>query len=306
MPFATQPVMHRWCAAILAVLLSVFASGCSDEAYSQDSPEATIATARMMVERGEARKLGNLIYAENEDERKLYLRFGLFLGNLEKLGSAIGKKFPDEVAELKAKAEEAAAGGKGNALVAQLSSAVRPQGNRRNRNRNQPPADPKAQQEAFADAIKVIFADPYGWLRESESRMTAVYVSDNTAALLWDEKPILPPIGMVMKRDDRDGRWYFVLPTNAPGISGFMPKRPQEFQLWGSLITVFDNTVKDLTKDVESGSIRSLEGVSRAAGEKAFIPVAISFFALSQYQEAKRKEAAAAKAAPAPAAVGSP
>lgn len=149
-------------------------------------------------------------------------------------------------------------------------------------------------EQAFNDGVKRIFADPYGWLRESENRLTVEMVNDNTAALLWDGKPILAPIGMVMKKDERDN-WCFVLPTNIPGLSQFMPKTDKEFMLWGSIIATFDNVAVDLTKDVREGRLTSFDSVATKAGEKAFIPAAMTFAAYGAYVEAKKKETADAK-----------
>ncbi len=99
---------------------------------------------------------------------------------------------------------------------------------------------------------------------------------------------------MIMKKDT-DVLWYFVLPTNMPGISNVMPKTDKEFQIWGSLITVFDKAVIDLTKEVKAGHIHSLEDLSHKAGEMALPPAMIVVLAFGELEQAKKKEAAVAK-----------
>jgi hypothetical protein len=147
--------------------------------------------------------------------------------------------------------------------------------------------------QAFDNALKGLFADPYGWVRESEKRLTTTFLTDTSVALLWDEKPILPPIGMVMRRDDKDGRWYFALPTNLPGVSNFMPKTKEQFEIFGGLIKVFDQVVVDLRNDIDEGRLTTLDEVSRAAGEKTFLPAALTVFAYARLTESQKKEAAA-------------
>ena len=279
---------HRfWTAAAATALLLV---GC-DKGPDRSTPEGTIAAARWAVERGEARRIGDYIFADNEETRRLFRRLGVFLGNVQQLGQTIQEKFPAEVAGLKAAAEQAAAEGKATSLVSQLTSQMRPGRGRR----SGPPAmagDDSARQ-AFDNALKGLFADPYGWVRESEKRLTTTFLTDTSVALLWDEKPILPPIGMVMRRDDKDGRWYFALPTNLPGVSNFMPKTKEQFEIFGGLIKVFDQVVVDLRTDIDEGRLTTLDEVSRAAGEKTFLPAALTVFAYARLTESQKKEAAA-------------
>jgi hypothetical protein len=279
---------HRfWTAAAATALLLV---GC-DKGPDRSTPEGTIAAARWAVERGEARRIGDYIFADNEETRRLFRRLGVFLGNVQQLGQTIQEKFPAEVAGLKAAAEQAAAEGKATSLVSQLTSQMRPGRGRR----SGPPAlagDDSARQ-AFDNALKGLFADPYGWVRESEKRLTTTFLTDTSVALLWDEKPILPPIGMVMRRDDKDGRWYFALPTNLPGVSNFMPKTKEQFEIFGGLIKVFDQVVVDLRNDIDEGRLTTLDEVSRAAGEKTFLPAALTVFAYARLTESQKKEAAA-------------
>jgi hypothetical protein len=279
---------HRfWTAAAATALLLV---GC-DKGPDRSTPAGTIAAARWAVERGEARRIGDYIFADNEETRRLFRRLGVFLGNVQQLGQTIQEKFPAEVAGLKAAAEQAAAEGKATSLVSQLTSQMRPGRGRR----SGPPAmagDDSARQ-AFDNALKGLFADPYGWVRESEKRLTTTFLTDTSVALLWDEKPILPPIGMVMRRDDKDGRWYFALPTNLPGVSNFMPKTKEQFEIFGGLIKVFDQVVVDLRNDIDEGRLTTLDEVSRAAGEKTFLPAALTVFAYARLTESQKKEAAA-------------
>ncbi len=274
-------------AAAVAVLL-----GC-EKKLDRSSPEATIATARQLVEEGDARRLADLIYADTPQMRQVYSDLGVVMGHLQELGLAIRDAFPKEVEAMQARAEAAAKSGQATSLLAQIAPQRRSfsigAGRRAAQTRSQ-------REEALNDAIARLFADPYGWIKESEARLSTTFLTDDTVALLWDNKPILPPIGMVMRRD-YDGQWYFALPTNLPGVSNFLPRTDEQLMLWGSLIATLDQVVVDLTNDVRKGHVLSLEDVARKAGEKAFVPAAMAFFALAKYEELKRKEAREAQKA---------
>jgi hypothetical protein len=265
-------------------------TGCSRTDYSQGTPEETIASANKMVEAGDAEKLPNLVYAENPDMRKLLNTLGRMTGHLEELAKEINTRYPQETAELAKKAEEAAKQGKSTSLIGQLAQQGRRQGGRRNRTAkpSERPGERQEQREQFDDAITRLFADPYSFLRDNQGRLTTAYLTDDSVALLWDGKPVLQPIGMVMNKAE-DGKWYFVLPTNTPGISGFMPKTPEQYKLMGQMVAVLDKVVIDLRKEVASGQHSSLESVSRRAGEMTFLPAVLTFYAYSQLRDEQQK-----------------
>ncbi len=287
-PLTVDTVRTAVC-VLCAVIVAAWLGGCSKE-YSRNTPEATIETARQMILNGDGKRVGELIYAENEDEARLMRRLGRMLGNLNDLGNAIQEKFPEDVAKLKERAEEAAKSGKGGTMVNRVFSQMRGQQQRRGQRPGQ------QTEQLFNDLLKTIFADPYGWLKESEDKITTAYMTEDLVAVLWEGKPIMPPIGVTMRKDAK-GQWAFVVPNNLPGVRDFWPNNEDEFQIWGGLIQVFDNVVIDLTKDVREGRASSLDDVARRAGEKTFVPAVITVFAFGQLQEAQKKELRAKKEA---------
>jgi len=278
---------------VLAIAVVAMLAGCSKE-YGRNTPEATITTARQMILNGDGKRLGELIYADNEDEARLMRRLGRMLGNLNELGDAIQERFPEDVAKLKERAEESAKSGKGGTMVNRVFSQMRGQQQRQRSQRGQRPG--QETEQLFNDLLKTIFADPYGWLKESEDKLTTAYMTEDLVAVLWEGKPIMPPIGVTMRKDAK-GEWAFVVPNNLPGVRDFWPNTEDEYQIWGGLIQVFDNVVIDLTKDVREGRASSLDDVARRAGEKTFVPAVITVFAFGQLQEAQKKELRAKKEA---------
>ncbi|MDX2016332.1 MAG: hypothetical protein SFY95_01675 [Planctomycetota bacterium] len=288
---------------VMLTLASLSLTGCDREPrLSQVTPEETIRTARTLIEQGRAEQVARLIYAENDQMRALYARLGRLLGTAQVLGKEVDRRFPAEVAELRARAEQAAREGKPSNLFSQLASQFGNQGPRAgaaggtNRQRRSGPP-PRAQRDAFDDAITSLLVDPYRFFQESADKVSTTLVDDNTVALLYDNKPVLPPIGLIMKREKN--RWYFVLPTNLPGASNFMPRNEQEYKVFASFIQVFDNALKDLTAEVQSGGVQTLEQLSRKAGEKIAIPAIMVFYAYSQMME-ERTRSATPNSSPAP------
>lgn len=267
-------------APIAGLIVTTLAlTGCSDAALPQDTPEATIQTAGRLIQDNNAKKLPRLIDAESPEMRRLLDRFGVLLGNVQTLAAEAQRAFPDEAAKLRTSAE-AAAKTQASHPKAQsgLAGLLGPMaGGQRGRGPD------KAREQAAQDLVKRLFTDPYAWLRDNSGRLTTTPLSDDAVGLMWDGKPIVPGIGITMTR--HDGKWYFAIPQNIPVVSGYLPHDENGFKVWGSLIVIVDNTVKELIADLRAGRVRTLDELSRKAGEKAFIPIAIGFYAVSRLNE---------------------
>jgi len=265
---------------IFAALCVLLVGACSD--YQQDTPDAVLASARKMVEKGDARKLTELIYAENKEMRALLSDLGGLLGSLQTLGGEVRKAYPKEIEKLQADAAAAAKDGNATSFLQKMMSQA---GGGRRRGQGQPPMDPDAAQATFNNAMKELFADPYGWLQKSEGRISTQTVTDDTAAILWDGKPVFG-VGLMMKQEK--GRWYVMVPTSVPGVGSILPKTADGWEILGDVVQVFDNTVTDLTDDVRKGRCKRLEDLAAKAGDKAFLPAVMVFFAYGKYMEAER------------------
>lgn len=273
---------------VLGVVLAV--AGCRREpTYSQATPDDVVQSAKLMVKAGRADRLTGLLYAENEDLRVLYTKLGRLLRSVQELALVMNEKFPKEIQELRAKAEQAANEGKATSLLGGLTGEARRSARRAARGEERNPGD------ALNATLKQLLADPYGWLDEHSSKLSTAYISDEASAVLWDRKPVFPPLGLVMKKDG--DRWFVVPPTNMPVLSSVMPKTKDEFTIWGSLVRTVDNAVQEVTRDVKAGKLRSLDEVARAAGEKAFVPVGIGVIAYGRAVEIRKQEARQAQKA---------
>jgi hypothetical protein len=268
--------MRLWIAASLLFVLCA----CSRDPYSQESPQATLDAAKLMVKNGEAEKLPRLIHADRPEMRRWLNTLGRLMGDLESLSKTINEKYPQDVAALRAKAEQAAKEGRATSLIGQLVQQTRTTP-RRGRG-----PDRSQQRDDFSDALARLFTDPYAFLDDAEGRLTVVEVDDETAAILWDEKPVLPPLGMVMRKGE-DDKWFIVLPTNVPGAEKFLPKDKEQWEILGKLVVTLDKMTLDLEREVREGRHDSLRSVSRRAGEMTFVPAVMVVYAYGKYSEEK-------------------
>lgn len=294
---------------LLALLGVLFLPACGDRGYSQKTPDDVLKTAKLMVERGEARKLSRLFYADNEDMKKVMHNFGVLLGNLQKLGFAVSENFPRDVAQLKENALTAAKSGKATSFLSQIAAQAGPNAGRTRSTQRDPAKRMQEQSQrerAMGDSLNSLFADPYGFLNDNAGKLTTTPISDDMAAILWDKQPVLPPLGMVMRKDSADDKWYIVPPLNIPGLANYMPQSTQEYKVFGALIAIVNNVLVDLAKDVRDKKITDIDDLSRKAGEKAFMPAAMGYVAYSKMIEDRRKKAAKPPAITKPAAPTTP
>jgi hypothetical protein len=282
--------------------------GCGRE-YSQATPDDVLQSARAMVENGDVHRLPDLLYAETPELRKLMTQFGKVLASMQSLALELHKAYPDEIAEIKKQAEEAAARGEATGFVGRMMSQAAPTrrppaGRRTGRNQAQAaaPANPESMQQSFNQMAKELFADPYGWLERSEGRVSTQKVADDLAAIMWDAKPAFG-VGLLMKEEG--GKWYITLPTSMPGISQMLPSSEETWQIAGSLALALDNAIKDTQREVKAGKHPTMEDLARSVGEKAAIPAIAIMYAYQratrverQEQRQRDREAAAPPAAP--------
>lgn len=265
----------------IVILVVLSAAGCRDKGYSQATPDDVLTTARLMVENGDARRLTRLVYADSPQMRELLDHFGQTLESLAALGVEVNRAFPREVADLRAQAEEAARRGEATSFVGRIvgmsGRSVRvgaAQGSG---------PDPR---DAFNQAAKELMADPYAWLTRNAERLSTTRMTDDTAAVLWDGKPVFG-VGLVMKEEK--GRWYVVLPTAVPPVSQIMPRNEPEWEIAHALVQILDNALTDTADDIRKGKAGNLEDVARVLGEKAFITTMMGMIAYGKAMEERRK-----------------
>jgi len=270
--------------------VAIVLAACSREpGYSQASPEATIATAKQMVRDGKAGLLVKLIHSDDENMSRCLNRIGHTLGSLQTLAKELNGAFPDDVRKLRDEAAKQTS----KSGIAGLSRTFT--GGRASRREG-------AQSDAMNSTLTRLFASPFEVLEEEGANLTALQLDSETYSLLYKNGPIVPGVPLLMKRNTKDSRWYFVLPTDLPLISGYFFKTPDAWRTYTGLVATLDNIVKDLTQDVREGKVKSLSDTARVAGEKAFTSLPFAIIALDRLTAAERK----ARGFASPASVPSP
>lgn len=260
--------------AFLAALVWGIIALWPERSYDQTSPEAMLDTAAEMVRDGRADRLPELLEidpnAGEEDQdrvRDLYARLGRTLGAAQRLGETFARELPDEVERLAAEEGDGAAGLLG--AVASGRGGVFGGG----------PGD-----DAGSRRIAALLADPYALIEDGRARLSAEVLDRESAALLWDERPVLPPFGLLLKRGD-DNRWRLASPSRLPGLSSVWPRTEPEYRIWASLLTTIERLLIDLEVDVAEGRVRSAEILGRRAIERGAVPIGLVFVALQRARE---------------------
>src|SRR5262249_37854370 len=135
--------------------------------------------------------------------------------------------------------------------------------------------------------VNALLADPYGWIDRSTARLSIQRSDDDTAFVLLDGQPAIPVLGLMMRRSA--GSWKFVLPTGVPPIAGYAPRSRQQWSIVGSLIRIIDRGVTELTADVDSGAVASLEDLASRAQDKMMMPGMIAFAAYGRELDVGRR-----------------
>ncbi|HED53925.1 MAG TPA: hypothetical protein ENJ00_06955 [Phycisphaerales bacterium] len=243
---------------VAILVLACLLAGCRrvETVYPQGSPDEVIQSLEAMVKAGDARRIPDLIYAEDDDMRLALRRFGRLAGRLQELGEAIQKAFPEEVEKLRKDTLAAAERGEATSIMGSLAqSAMKSRRSRRQEN----PGD------SMNLALRRLLVDPYTSFEQASDRFSTVELSDDTAGLLFDGQIILAPFGIMMRRDI-DEKWYIVLPLDIPILSKYRPRTAEQWLIAGYLMRAWENVAADLKAKIESGELRSLDAVAQEAG----------------------------------------
>lgn len=275
-------------------LMLVMGASCSREpAYSQSSPQAVLETAKLMVRNGDARLLVKLVHSDSEPMKRALNRLGHTLASMQTLAVELERAFPKEVAKLREDARKSAGAPLGSLLgglnrgqmqrAARQAAASAPQQGRPEAGAGNRSASP------FDDVLTRLFTSPFDLIEDESARLSTVALDNDSHAILYNNMPIIPGVALIIRRDERDGRWYFVLPLDLPALRNVVFRSEEAWRTYTGVIATLDNIVKDLTQDVRSGKLASLNDASRAAGEKAFTSLPFALLALDRLTAAERK-----------------
>jgi hypothetical protein len=240
-------------AALVGLFFAIPAWLDRPKTYDQSSPDAVVNSLAEMLETGDVARMHELVYAEDEPMRQALARLGTLLDELRLLGLTVNERFPQDIETLRRDAEDAARRGEATGLVARLAQNATGQRRNKNRGRRSNSGD------AFNLAIRQLLASPYESLDEARAKLSTIEISEDTAGVLWEGQTVMPPFGLVMRKDERDSNWYLVLPLDLPVLAKYRPRTPEQWAIAGHLMRAWANAARDLRRMTETGSIQSLD-----------------------------------------------
>lgn len=235
----TRSAAFRW-GVLLAVLLSAavfFAPGCRrSRTYHQTSADATVHSLADMLKDGNVHLIPSLIRAEDPKMQELLVRLGPLFNRMNRLSQSLREKYPDEFDALLAKAAAA-----GSERIAASGRTAQDRGQ-------------------WEERLTLMIADPFGMLDREMERVSTVYVDDETFALTIDDKPAFG-VGVLIRQAD-DGKWYFHLPQNLPGLGSRLPQSDAEWRIMNAMLKSVTNgvewTERRITDEKNAGQLEEI------------------------------------------------
>ncbi|MEE2896140.1 MAG: hypothetical protein VX726_10425 [Planctomycetota bacterium] len=239
MPTRPTPGLHATTLGLLATLLL---SGCGRQDYDTSTPESVLASARLMIENGDADRLPELMHF---DARDITFEDGVteasaiedvkgklaeLLGRLWTIGEELQARFPDESLDTLQEAVVMVDGG---------------------------------DEGDWTDIVGQLLSSPYQFLDEGQDRIEILDLGDGTAAILWDDEPAL---GGFVAMLETDGGWRASVPIELVRDTEYWPKTRWEWSVVASMLLSIENALEDFEASVRNDEFRSLSQASASAG----------------------------------------
>ena len=228
---------RHWLAlAGFTLAMAILAGGCDREKhYDQSTPQATVDSFVDMVRNGDVQRIPELISTSDENLTRTLYSTGVILLRMQRLGETVREEYPDDVDRLMKRIKEDA------------TKKIEEMG--RNRGR-----------EGMGDEFQAFLLDPAPWIEEQMDRVDVVYVEDELYAIQFDRKPVFG-VGILLRLNTEDNKWYFVWPENIPGLSTAMPKTEAEWQILRSILKSVANGSEWTENAIAEGKADDLEEV---------------------------------------------
>lgn len=223
-------------AALLAVALL---GGCEGPEYDTSTPQRALDSMQAMIEDGRPERLTELIYLEPRDivfedgvteasaVEEVRAKLGEMLAQLWRVALELQRQFPEDVNE-------------------ELGEVTIRFGG-----------------DGFGDWFGRILSDPFRVLREQKDRIVVEDMYDGTAAVLFDDEPVLG--GLLSMVETGDG-WKVAVPVQYAQTSDFWPQTRYEWSVIASMMVAIENSLNDFEREVDRGRFRSLSHASERAG----------------------------------------
>ncbi len=229
----------RFCLAMLMVVTLLGVPACRrTRNYNQSSADATVQSLADMLKDGNVQQIPSLIHAEDPKMQELLDKLGPLFARLNKLSETLQEKYPDEFNALLE-------------LAADAGSTKLTESGRTSQNRDQ-----------WRERMTLMIADPFGTLDGEMERLSTMYVDDETFALTIDGQPAFG-VGVLIRQAE-DGKWYFHMPDNIPGLNSKLPKTEAEWRIMNSMLKSVTNgvewTERRIAEEENAGQLEEIWG----------------------------------------------
>ena len=213
--------------------------GCERPEYDTSTPQRALDAMQEMIEDGRPERLTELIYLEPREivfedgvteasaVEEVRAKLGEMLAQLWRVALKLQEQFPGDV----------------NAELGEVT--IRFGG------------------DGFGDWFGRILSDPFRVLTEQKDRIIVEDMYDGTAAVLFDEEPVLG--GLLSMIETPDG-WKVAVPVQYAQTSDFWPQTRYEWAVIASMMVAIENSLNDFEREVDRGRFRSLSHASERAG----------------------------------------
>ena len=224
------------------LFLAGLLAGCGTEEYDTSTPEAVLASARSMVENGDANRLPELIHFEARDIQfedgvteasaieEVKAKLAELMGRLWVIGEELQARFPGESLDT-------------------LDEAVVMVG-----------AEGGGD---WTDIVGQLLTDPYDFLDEGQGRIEILDLGDGTAAVLWDDEPALGGFVAMLETDDG---WRASVPIELVRDTEYWPQTRWEWSVVASMLLSIENALEDFENEVRNDQFRTLSQAAASAG----------------------------------------
>ncbi|MBC03111.1 MAG: hypothetical protein CMJ34_07390 [Phycisphaerae bacterium] len=238
----TAPGRRGVARLLSGLVLTGLAAGCGSEDYDTSTPEAVLASARAMVENGDANRLPELIHFEARDIEfddgvteasaieEVKAKLSELMGRLWVIGEELQARFPDESLD----------------TLDEAVTMVESEGG-----------------GDWTDIVGQILTSPYEFLDEGEGRIEILDLGDGTAAVLWDDEPALGGFIAMLETDDG---WRASVPIELVRDTEYWPQTRWEWSVVASMLLSIENALEDFENDVRSDRFRTLSQAAASAG----------------------------------------
>ncbi|MDA1007457.1 MAG: hypothetical protein O2800_00435 [Planctomycetota bacterium] len=230
--------------AVVGLVVAALMGGCGKSAeYDTSTPQATLDSLQKMIEDGHPEELPRLIEIPARD-----VTFADGVTEASAIGD-VKTKLHDMLAQLwritlKLKERYPAEFG---TETANASGALRE----------------FLPLQMVGVATAKILSDPFQFIRDQREHLTVEDMGDGTAAVLYDDEPIMEgAVSMI----ETDAGWMFLVPVDTLRSSEYFPDTREEWAILASLLLGIENSLKDFEDEIDDGHFKSMRAASERAG----------------------------------------